>query len=537
MARSRAFAIARAAALPGARALVLASHLALALGGCAGGPSGARLPAAGPAAQPRAAAAGNASRPAQAGPSADLPAPGAVAVWLTTGDQLSLLQRQRDLTLGDLPRALTPWSPGVETAGPLPAAPLAIDIDRSARRQQMSGFGAALSASSAWLLAEKLDAAQRRSLLAELFGPPPGIGLSVARLPLGANEFAPSQYSYDDLPSGQTDDGLAQFSIDPDRAHLLPLVQDALAQNPGLELIASPSSAPAWMKTSGSLLQGTLKPDAFDAYARYLKRYVDVYLEEGIPIHAITVQNDPGAEPADTPGMRLDDAARAQLIGKHLGPLLEDEGPLILEWDGNRDTPQSALKVLADKAAGPYVAGVAWHCYAGGVDAQAGVAAAHPGKDSYLTECSGGAWAPAWRDNLTHFGRTLVQGAARGAARGILFGNLALDGQGGPRIGGCRGCRGVITVGEGGAVTRNPEYYALAHASRFVRPGAWLLASAPARDGLDTAAFANSDGSLVLIAVNSAAEARTFTVRAAPQAYSATLPPASIATYVWQPQP
>lgn len=313
-------------------------------------------------------------------------------------------------------------------------------------------------------------------------------------------------------------------------------MQDALAQNPGLELIASPSSAPAWMKTSGSLLQGTLKPDAFDAYARYLKRYVDVYLEEGIPIHAITVQNDPGAEPADTPGMRLDDAARAQLIGKHLGPLLEDEGPLILEWDGNRDTPQSALKVLADKAAGPYVAGVAWHCYAGGVDAQAGVAAAHPGKDSYLTECSGGAWAPAWRDNLTHFGRTLVQGAARGAARGILFGNLALDGQGGPRIGGCRGCRGVVTV-DGGAVTRNPEYYALAHASRFVRPGAWLLGGAQARDGLDTAAFENQDGSLVLIAVNSAAEARTFTVRAAPQAYSATLPPASIATYVWRAQP
>ena len=535
------------------RGLALVPALALALGGCAGGLGGlgsmfgakrpaakdaARQAPAGAAATPRAAA-GRAAPSAGARPQADLPAPGKVAAWLTTGDQARLLQRQPDLALGGPPRALTPWSPGVDTAGPLPAPPHTIEIATGpgARRQQMSGFGAALSASSAWLLAEKLEPAQRQSLLAELFGPPPGIALSVARLPLGANEFARSQYSYDDLPPGQADDGLAQFSIDPDRAYLLPLVQDALAANPDLELIASPSSAPAWMKTSGSLLQGALKPEAFGAYARYLKRYVDVYLEEGIPIHAITLQNDPAAEPSDTPGMRLDDAARAQLIGKHLGPLLEEGGPLILEWDGNRDAPQAPLKVLQDKAAGPYVAGVAWHCYAGGVDAQGAVAAAHPGKSSYLTECSGGAWAPAWRDNLTHFARTLVQGATAGAARGILFGNVALDEQGGPRIGGCRGCRGVVTVGEGGALMRNPEYYALAHASRFVRPGAWRLATPPGKDGVDAAAFENPDGTLVLLAANSAAEARTFTVRAAAAGFTATLPPASLATYVWRPEP
>ena len=494
-------------------------------------------PATPPAAQP--------GVPVTSGPGGrlpDRPAPGMVASWITTGDQSRLLQRQPDAPLAALPRALTPWSPGVETAGPLPAPPLTIDIATGpgARRQQMSGFGAAFSAASAWLLAEKLDGARRQALLAELFGPPPGIALSVARLPLGGNEFARGQYSYNDLPPGQSDDGQAQFSIEPDRAYLLPLLQDALARNPALELIASPSSAPGWMKTSGSLPQGTLKPEAFDAYARYLKRYVEVYLEEGIAIHAITLQSDPAGAVADAPSMRLDDAARAQLIGKHLGPLLEDEGPLILEWDGNRDTPQAPLKVLRDKAAGPYVAGVAWHCYAGGVDAQGAVAAAHPGKSSYLTECSGGAWAPAWRDNLTHFGRTLVQGATRGAANGILFGNLALDPQGGPRIGGCRGCRGVVTVGEDGALTRNPEYYALAHASRFVRPGAWRLGTSGGslgQDGIDSAAFENRDGSLVLVAVNSGAEARTVTVRAAAQSYSATLPPASLATYVWRLEP
>ncbi|KQV84794.1 hypothetical protein ASD15_06425 [Massilia sp. Root351] len=503
---------------------------------------GQRVPGGALDAPPPAVLPGLAAASGAAGRQPDLPAAGMVASWITSGDQSRLLQRQPDAPLAALPRALTPWSPGVVTAGRLPAPPRAIEIatGAAARRQQMAGFGAALSASSAWLLAERLDATQRRALLTELFGPAPGIALSVARLPLGAGEFARSQYSYNDLPAGQSDDGLAQFSIEPDRAYLVPLAQDALAHNPALELIASPYSAPGWMKTSGSLLQGALKPDAFDAYARYLKRYVDVYLEEGIAIHAITLQSDPAGGPSDAPAMRLDDAARAQLIGKHLGPLLEDEGPLILEWDGNRDTPQAPLKVLQDKVAGPYVAGVAWHCYAGSADAQGAVAAAHPGKSSYLTECSGGAWAPAWRDNLTHFGRTLVQAATRGAANGILFGNLALDEQGGPRIGGCRGCRGVVTVDEGGNVTRNPEYYALAHASRFVRPGAWRLDSVGGnlgQDGIDSAAFENRDGTLVLVAVNSGAEARTVTVRAAAQSYSASLPPASLATYVWRPQP
>ena len=508
------------------------------LSGCAGGwfaakksvpPGEAAVEAAGKTAGP---AMGKAPGATALNP--DVPAFGKVAFWLTTGDQSQLLRRQPDAALASLPRPLTPWSQGVETAGPLAAGPLTISIDSSRRHQRMSGFGAALSDSSAWLLKERLGPAQRKALLAELFGPPPGIGLSVARLYLGSSEFARSQYSYDELPPGQSDAGLAQFSIDPDRAYVLPLVTEALANNPDLELIASPASAPGWMKTGGSLLQGALKPEAYEAYARYLKRYADVYLEEGVPIHALTLQNEPHAEPADAPGMRLDEAARAALIGKHLGPLLEDEGPLILEWDGNRDNPKAVLKVLADKEAGKYIAGVAWHCYAGDVVEQGAVAEAHPGKSVYITECSGGAWAPTWSDNLTHFGRTLVQGAARGAAQGIMLGNLALDELGGPRIGGCRGCRGVVTVGADGTVGRNVEYYALAHASRFVRPGAWRIGASASQDGLDSAAFENTDGTLVLVAVNSGAVPRPFLVRAGELGFSASLPPASMATFIWR---
>ncbi|MES2263218.1 MAG: glycoside hydrolase family 30 beta sandwich domain-containing protein [Pseudomonadota bacterium] len=461
---------------------------------------------------------------------------GRVGVWLTTGDQSHLLAHEADLQLGPVTRPLTPWSPGVETAAALPAPPLAIDIDAAQRHQRMVGFGAAVSASSAWLIA-RLEPERRRALLAELFGPSPGLSLGFARVSIGASDFALSHYTYDDLPAGQTDAGLAQFSVEADRAFLLPLLQDALALNPALQIVASPWSAPAWMKSNDSLVQGTLKPEAYESYARYLKRYADIYLEEGVPIYALTLQNEPHAEPPDSPGMRLDEAARAQLIGKHLGPLLESDGPRILEWDGNWDRPQAPLKVLADKAAGPYVAGVAWHCYGGDVGAQEAVRAAYPAKEVYVTECSGGKWAPAWRDNLTHFARTLIVGAARNWAKGVVLGNLALDEQGGPHAGGCRDCRGVVTLRADGGVQRNVEYYALAHASRFVQPGAWRVASSVGSDGVDSVAFLNPDRSLALIAVNSAARARTFNVRAAGRGFSYTLPAASVVTLTWQSAP
>ncbi|WP_229490874.1 glycoside hydrolase family 30 protein [Pseudoduganella namucuonensis] len=505
--------------------------LAAALVGCA---SGARKAPEAPAAVATASATGAMAKQS-AGRPEGAPGDGKVAIWLTTGDQSRLFARQPDIALGAAPPPRTPWSQGVETAGPLPAPPHTIDIDPASRHQKMVGFGAALSEASAWVLRQRLTPEQRGALLAELFGRERGIGLSFARLYLGSSEFARSQYSYNDLPAGEEDPGLTQFSVDADRALVLPLAQDALALNPDLELVASPASAPGWMKSGGALVKGTLRPEAYGAYARYLKRYVDVLLEEGVPIYALTVQNEPHAEPEGAPGMRLDAAARAQLIGKHLGPLLEDDGPRILEWDGNWDEPQSPLKVLADKAAGPYVAGVAWHCYGGEVGAQGAVRDARPEKEVYVTECSGGQWAPGWSDNLLHFSRTLMVGAARNWAKGVVLGNLAQDGLGGPRTGGCRGCRGVVTVTEDGAVVRNAEYYALAHASRSVLPGAWRVASSAGRDGVDNAAFENPDGTLALLVVNSAQEPRRFQVRAAGRGYGYTLPAASVATFTWRP--
>jgi glucosylceramidase len=411
-----------------------------------------------------------------------------------------------------------------------------IEVDAAITYQEMIGFGAAITDASAWLIQTKLSPAQREALLQDLFGRTTGIGLSFTRLTIGASDFSRAHYSFDDVPAGESDSALARFSIDPNRADVLPMVKRALAINPSLEIMASPWSAPAWMKTTGSLIKGTLRREAYSVFAEYLRRYVQAYEAEGVPIFAVTLQNEPHFEPENYPGMRLTPEQRAELIGSHVGPLFQHSGVTarILDWDHNWDEPASPLAVLEDSSARKYVNGVAWHCYAGDVAAQTPVHDAYPEKDVYFTECSGGQWAPDWADNLVWYIRTLIIGSTRGWAKGVLLWNLALDETHGPHLGGCGDCRGVVTIdSKTGAVTRNEEYYALAHASRFVRPGARRIASTAAADSVETVAFRNTDGSKVLIAVNAAKAERAFSVRSGDRSFRFTLPAGAVATFRW----
>jgi glucosylceramidase len=444
-----------------------------------------------------------------------------VQAWITTGDQTQLLKRNPDAR----------FAPGTRAA-------TVIEVDPGQRYQEMVGFGAALTDASAWLIQHKLDAAQRAALLNELFGPAPGLGLSFTRLTIGASDFSREHYSFDDMPPGQSDPELRHFSIDANRAEVLPVTKAALAINPRLRVMASPWSAPGWMKSGDSLIQGTLKAEAYAPFARYLSRYLSAYAHEGVPIYALTLQNEPHFEPRDYPGMRVSPAQRAAFIGGHLGPLLAREHPQtrILDWDHNWDEPWSPAEVLKDAQAYRYVSGVAWHCYGGDVRVQSALHDRWPDKDTYFTECSGGQWAPVWSDNLQYFARTLVIGTTRGWARGVLLWNLALDENHGPHLGGCKDCRGVVTIdSRDGRITRNEEYYALAHASRFVRQGARRIASTSGYDQLDTVAFRNADdGSLVLLVTNAAAAPRRFAVRVGSRSFDYTLPAASVATFAWK---
>ncbi len=446
----------------------------------------------------------------------------AVSAWVTTGDQTRLLSPEPGIAFGNAPVA------GAQ----------AVDVDAATRYQTLVGFGASLTDASAWLMQQKMNAAQREALLQELFGRGPGgAGFEFARLTIGASDFSRSHYSLADPPAGQPDRALASFSIAPNRADVLPLIQRARAINPQLQVMASPWSAPGWMKTTGSLIKGTLQPEMFDVFAAYLVRYVEAYAAEGVPIFALTVQNEPHFEPDDYPGMRLDPAQRARLASQFLAPLLAQRqlNTQIIDWDHNWDEPQSPSAVLADPAARAAISGVGWHCYAGNVEVQARVHESYPDKDAWFTECSGGRWKTNWSETLPWMMRNLVIGATRGWARGVLFWNLALDENDGPHLGGCKDCRGVVTIdSRSGAVTRNMEYYALAHASRHVRSGAQRIASSAGQDGIDTVAFRNADdGSRVLVVCNSAAAPRSISVRVDGQQFSTTLARESVATYVW----
>ena len=419
------------------------------------------------------------------------------------------------------------------------AGAASIDVDATIRSQRMLGFGASITDASAWLIQQRMSPAQRDALLRELFGREgDGLGFDFARLTIGASDFSRHHYSLDDAPDGLPDPTLRHFGIEANRADVIPVAKQALAVNPQLWLMASPWSAPGWMKDNGSLIKGRLAPAHYDAYARYLLRYVEAMAAEGIPIRALTVQNEPDFEPADYPGMRLNAPQRARFIGDHLGPLLARQAPEVqlLDWDHNWDKPEEPLAVLADPAAARYVDGVAWHCYGGNPGAQSQVRKLYPGIDVYMTECSGGDWEPVRSGGLNLQVQQLIIATTRNWARGVLFWNLALDQDGGPHVGGCGNCRGVVSIdAQTGAVTRTDDYYALAHASRFVRRGAWRVASSALGGELANVAFVNDDDSRVLVVSNADSQPRTIRVREGGRSFHHRLPGKSVATFRWSP--
>lgn len=441
-----------------------------------------------------------------------------VRAWLTTPDQQHLL---------------APSS----VSAPAPRADGVIRVDPKRQYQRIAGFGAAITEASAWLIRHGMKPAERDALMKELFTREGnGLGFELTRLTIGASDFSRRHYSLDDMPPGQTDPELRHFSLDPERADVIPAVKQVLALNPRLQVMASPWSAPGWMKTTDSLVQGQLRPEFYGAFARYMVRYVEAMGAEGVPIFALTLQNEPHFEPPDYPGMRMPPRTRAAVVGQHLGPLLKAKGlnTQILEWDHNWDEPWSPLSMLSDATARKYVSGVAWHCYAGDVSAQSQVAQHYPELDVWFTECSGGEWKTQWAETLPWLMRHLVIGSTRHGARGVLMWNLALDPKFGPHLGGCKDCRGVVTIDPAtGQVTRNMEYYAFGHASRFVHQGARRVDSAGEVPGLDHVAFTNPDGSTVVVVSNSAAQPRRFTVQAPGQRVGYTLPAGSVVTLVW----
>ncbi len=451
----------------------------------------------------------------------------AVNVWITFGDKTQLLKQQSDVL----------FQSGTGSGGTY------IGVVPTTTYQSIDGFGAAMTDSSAWLLQNKMSAAQRDKLMRQLFSPTSGIGLDYLRVPAGASDFTASGfYSYNDNPPGGTDELQQQFSIAHDQAYIIPRLQQALALNPQLKLMGSPWSAPGWMKTSGSMFgtRASLATSLEASYALYLKKFVLAYAAAGLPIDTLSLQNEPlnpenVGDSRDYPTMYMTAAQQTNIIKNNLGPMFAAEGitTKIVAYDHNWDHPEYPLEVLNDPIARQYVAGSAFHAYGGTVSAQTTVHNAYPDKGIYFTEISGGGWATNFSDNLVWYMENIFIGNTRNWGKNALLWNLALDQNNGPHQGGCTNCRGVVTINNTtGAVTFNEEFYALGQFTKAVQPGAVRIDST-STSPLENVAFRNPDGSRVLVVLNPNSTASDARVFEAGQYFTYSIPGKSVATFQW----
>lgn len=446
-----------------------------------------------------------------------------VNVWLTTANLQTHLAQQESIPL---------------LAGN-GSDPIQITVNENQTDQQITGFGASLTDGSAWLIYNKMSKSQRDNLMESLFSPTRGIGLDFLRQPMGASDLttpASGEYSYDDMPAGQTDPQLTHFSIAHDEAYIIPLLKQALQINPNLKIMVTPWSPPGWMKSTDSMEGGTLNSDAYGPYASYFVKFIQAYEAQGIPIYAVTVQNEPLYQPVGYPGMSFPPDQEANFIANYLAPAFaaNDITTKILGYDHNWDTPSYPTTLLSDANTNAVLAGTAWHCYAGTVEAQTQVYDADPTKDTYETECAGGQWE---KNNGLPGTANLVIGAIRNWSQSIVRWGIALDPNGEPNLGtgaSCTQCRGVVTIDQNtGDVTYNGDYYGLGQTSKFLLPGAHHIDSSAGSNQVSDVAFKNPDGSKVLVVYNAATSRQRFDVQWGGQWFSYSLPAGAVATFKW----
>jgi glucosylceramidase len=460
------------------------------------------------------------------------------------------------LTSANLHQALTAAPPlQSSTAVPKQKPPL-IDVDEKLRYQTIKGVGGAMTDSSAWLLYHELNGGTRAWLLRKLFGAG-GIELRFIKVPIGSTDFTAMgvPYSYDDLPAGQTDPTLADFSIAHDTAYIIPALRQALSLDRHAFVLATPWSPPAWMKTNGIFGNpadnlGWLKAADYGVMAEYIVKFLRAYATAGVNIDAITPQNEPGQH-TGYPGASMSEVNEATFVEGSLKPALTAAhlSTRIYGYDFSWWAPSTGFAwALAGSPAAPALAGIASHCYFGSPTWMAAMHYRHPALDQIVSECAMG--------TLPFSTSELEIASMRNWASAVALWNLALDQAGGPvqpPNGGCAGCTGIVTINDTThAVRFTRDYYELGQVSKFLEPGAIRIgsnnfvtyryiptgvdvASNFATPGLDDVAFQNPDGSRVLVAYNSATTPIRFAVRNDGYYFEYTLDPGATATFTWQP--
>jgi len=408
-----------------------------------------------------------------------------------------------------------------------------ISVDTTTTYQTIDGFGNCLTGGSATLL-NKMGKLERAMILKELFAKDKAnIGISYLRISIGASDLSDHLFTYDDLPVGQTDFEMANFSLDTEKTDLIPVLKEILSINPNIKIMGSPWTAPTWMKTNNDFKGGSLKPECYDAYAKYFVKYIQEMKAEGISIDAITIQNEP-LHPGNTPSMFMTAENQLDFIKKSLGPIFTEANikTKIIVYDHNADRTDYPMQIYSDPEAAKYVDGAAFHLYRGTINDLSKVHIAYPTKNLYFTEQWVGAPGNLQGDLLWHV-KTLIIGGTRNWCRNVLEWNLAADPNNDPHTsnGGCDRCLGTITI-DGNTVTRNPAYYIIAHASKFVVPGSVRIES-NLPENLPNVAFKTPEGKKVLIVLNDGSESQKFNINFKGKAISLSLDKGAVGTYVW----
>ena len=442
--------------------------------------------------------------------------PSGVRMWSTFGNQ----------------RHAKAQAPAWTSSAPSPGA---IMIDPSATKQDVLGFGAAMTDSSCYVL-NQMKEDERQAIMHDLFAPGE-MAFNVCRTCIGASDYARNAYSFDD--SDQPDPEMKKFSIDHDKAYTLPVLREARKVNPDLFLFSSPWSPPGWMKPNKSMLGGAMRKTSFPAYALYFRKFLEGYKAEGVLIDAVTVQNETDAEQeGNMPACLWAQEQEMEFAAKHLAPAVRKAGLSTKIWvlDHNYALWGRALDELSDPEVYDAIDGIAWHGYVGEPSAMTKVHDAFPNKNAYWTE---GGPDISQHDYQTDWSNWAGQfnGILNNWARSITAWNIALDEHGKPNIGPFS-CGGTVTVENGShKVTPSGQYHAFAHYSRHIRRGAKVLSAGASEKPSDAkslshTAFRNPDGGFVLVVANPGPE-KTVCVQSAGNCLDFKVPADSVHTLEW----
>jgi len=423
---------------------------------------------------------------------------------------------------------------GTISFGSSPNSYANIEINAAESFQSVEGFGFTLTGGSAALI-NSLNDSKKKELLQQLFGKgEEGIAISYLRVSIGASDLDATTFSYDDIPEGETDEDLSEFSLSKDMENLIPLLKEILEINPDISILGSPWSPPVWMKDNKSTKGGSLLPEYYDLYAQYFVKYIQQMKEQGITINAITPQNEP-LHPGNNPSLLMLADDQADFIGNNLGPAFEEANinTKIIIYDHNADRPDYPISILNNNKARPYIDGSAFHLYAGDINALSQVHNAYPDKNLYFTEqytSSSGEFA----GDLKWHVKNVIIGSMRNWSKTALEWNLANDPSFGPHTdGGCTTCKGAITISGGSTYKENVGFYIIGHASKFVSPGSVRIAS-NISGNLNNVAFKRPDGNKVLIVENDGNSSELFNVKYNGKWFTTSLDGGAVGTYIWK---